>query len=264
MPFFRCLPALPLWTALLLAVGGGARDAAADNFVWRGLYGSATVFQSGPLATTLSAAAQVPGDDGSISLSYLDAPAVPATALIEANGGGTVFTSRTELSLGEAQIGGLYQAGGIDLSRVGPGGSGTGEIRLRLLLELPAPATIELSSIRSALSATGSGTSAFSLELFPSNSAGDKTGAALLAVTGVSPDLTRTWDARDSYYLLEVNLAATAAPDGLASAGFSFFFDLQPAAIPEPGAVSLLVLGLLTGVLFSRGFHRFRPKYRPF
>lgn len=232
----------------------------AQTVSWSNTLGSATIFGGGsPVATSLQTSAALADEHPTDFLYYLDAPGLPATSRSDALSGDDSFSAISELSVDESQDNGMPIASGsigFEATDGAGAGSGSGAITLYFLISVPDPAVIELSNIRSTLAATGSSSSAFSLDLFPSDASGAKLGSTLLSFSGNYFDAGGSYQTSAPYYLLEMNVSAGAAPGASASVEFSYRLDLQPTPVPEPSSTALLLATVLAGSVLGKARQR--------
>lgn len=229
----------------------------AQTLSWSTPLGSVTMFGSGPRTTYLQTTAVLADVDGADFLNYLDALSAPVQSKAEAIKGGQSFTTLAELAVNESQNDGLpFTSGSIDFTSTGGAlGSGSGAIKLFFLINVPSPVMIDLSEIRSTITTTGSPADAFSLAMYQSDASGAKNGAALLSFSGNLFDAGASYQSTLPYYLVEMDVAANAAPGAADAVEFSFLLDLQTVtAVPEPATAPLLIVALLAGAVYQ--FHR--------
>lgn len=237
--------------ALVLA---GTSVCHAQNLSWSTPLGSVTIFRSGALATFLQTNATLEGDDAADSLNYLDTFTVPAVSRSETITSDASFSSIAKLAVGESQTSGLpVTAGSIGFTTSGVGGgSGSGMIKLYFLINVPSPVIIDLGDIRSAITTTGSPSDVFSLAMYQSDASGAKNGSALLSFSGNLFDAGASYQSSLPYYLVEMNVAANAAPAAADAVEFSFMLDLQTITpVPEPATAPLLIVALLGGAVYQ-------------
>jgi hypothetical protein len=227
---------------------------AQTTLTWSTPRGSVTLFGSGARTTYLQTTALLDGVDGADSLNYLDALSAPVQSKSEAIDGSKSFTTLAQLSVNESQDGGLpFTSGSIGFTSTGGAlGSGTGLITLYFLINVPSPMMIDLSEIRSAITTTGSPSAVFSLAMYQSDASGAKNGSALLSFSGNLFDAGASYQSSLPYYLVEMNVAANAAPGAVDAVEFSFLLDLQTiTAVPEPATAPLLIVALLGGAVYQ-------------
>lgn len=243
--------------ACLLAVTLAA-TAPAQTLTWSNPSGTVTLFGSGSRKTVLESNATLGATTVGDVLVYLEAPSSPAVSRSEAMEGDAFFLATTRLSVNESQTTGLpFTDGRIDFAATGGGsGSGFGTIDLYFLIAVPDPALIDLSGVRSAVTAAGA---SFTLGLFRSDASGGKFGDALLSFTENNFDAAGQYQSSQPYYLLEMNVAANAMPGLAGSAEFSYLLDLQPVvAVPEPGSGALLLGAAIAGLAVLKARRRRR------
>lgn len=224
----------------------------AAPIVWNNPWGTATIFDAGPLATGLSARAQLATDDERESLLFTDATSSPAVAETSVGFAASLLTSRAQLSVEESNDSGLLLFGSSRVTSASGDagmGLGTSEVAIYLLITLDAPAVIQVLDLTSSL--TGGSATAFSLTISASDSAGVVTGSPLLAFAGGYPSAEGSVVGGSAgTYLLEMHAKAGPAPQ--ARTDFFFRFDLASiASVPEPGTVGLLAAAL-AGMLALR------------
>ena len=263
--FFFVVPFRRVWLPLCLAALWLAAPPPchAQTMVWSNPQGTATVFGSGAIATTLQTSATMAGIDASDSLDYLDASTLPAVSRSEPMKDDMAFASIAQLSVTETQTTGLPDVeGGINFESTNGGvGSGSGSISLYILINVPSPAMINLTGIRSIITTTGSPDSLFTMNLFQSDAAGGKFGSALLSYAGTYFDADGSYQSSAPFYLLETTVSANATPASLDTVEFSYFLDLAPVvSVPEPSSAALLIGGAIAGLAFVKARSRRRRR----
>jgi len=237
-----------LFLAAFLSLSSATLCSATD-LVWSNPQGTATLYGTGSLVTTLQSSATLDGENTSDSLIYAEATGIPAISQSEVTKGASMFTARSTLSVTESEEFGLpFTEGAIDFSKVGSGTvSGSAAIKLDLLISVPDPTLIQLSSIRSTVTTTGSPAALFSLLLYQSDASGAKIGGPLLSFVGGGWfDATGSYQSSQPYYLLEMNVAGNADSSSLDSVTFSYQLNL--ATVPEPSSAAFLVAAMLVAV----------------
>ncbi len=242
--------------AILIAVLPSSRAATlVTNFPW----GTATIFDSGPLASVLSVRAQLGSDDESESLVFATAQTSPAVLETALGSGASALSVRSELGVSESNDSGmLFSGSAITLAPSGPG-LGTAEVRVFLLIALDAPAVIQVLDLASAIAGPGLAAEAFSLDVSPSDAAGTVTGSPLLTFSGAYAPGAGGFIVGETPGFYRLDLRATAGPATNARTDFFFRFDLASIdTVPEPGVAVLAGAGI--AVIMGHRWLRGRKK----